>query len=316
MLSRTAESLFWAARHMERADNIARKLEVGYRMSLMPNEGININTEWHSILNASDALDSFYQYYDEINQANIEDFLIYDKRNPSSVKNCIKQARNNGREARTALTTDVWYALNQSYLEFKKFEYGRLRRLDLPSLCEWVKRQVATLRGAHINTQLHDDGSDFFNIGCFIERADNTARLLDIKYHVLLPTIDMVGKEIDNYQWTSLLRGVSAYRAFNWVYHGEQSPEKIADFLILNVICPRSLRYCTAQISDHLNRISEIYGMYSPAQHLATRLHEELKVSQIRFVLKDGLHEFLMQFIVKNNQLANMVSESFLFAER
>ncbi|MBX2849894.1 MAG: alpha-E domain-containing protein [Acidiferrobacterales bacterium] len=316
MLSRTAESLFWTARHMERADNIARRLEVGYRMSLMPNETTDINTEWHSILNASNALDNFYQHHEEINQANIEDFLIYDKNNPSSIKNCIKNARNNGREARTAITTDVWYSLNQSYLEFKTFENRRLHRIDLPSLCDWVKRQVATLRGAHINTQLYDDGADFFNLGCFIERADNTARLLDIKYHVLLPTIDMVGKDIDNYQWTSLLRGVSAYRAYHWAYRGDQTPQKIADFLILNPTCPRSLRYCVAQTSRHLNRLNVAYSSYSPAQHMATLMHEELKVAQVNGILKDGLHEFLMQFILKNNQLANSVGESFLFAER
>lgn len=316
MLSRTAESLFWAARNIERADNIARKLEVGYRMSLMPNETSDVNTEWHSILNSSDALQSFHQYYDEVNQSNVEDFLVYDKRNPSSIKNCILQARNNGRQARTALTTDVWYALNHAFLEFKNFENTRLKRLDLPSLCDWIKRQVATVRGAYINTQLHSEGFDFFNLGCFIERADNTARLLDIKYHVLLPTIDMVGKEIDNYQWASLLRGVSAYRAYNWVYKGEQSPDKIADFLILNPHCPRSLRYCVGQTSYHLNRLCEAYGFYSPAQHLATIINEQLKVTQVNHILRDGLHEFLMSFIVKNNQMADAISESFLFDER
>lgn len=313
MLSRTAESLFWAARYMERADNIARKLEVGYRMSLITNER-NINTEWQSILETSNALELFYDYFDEINQTNIEEFLIYDKRNPSSIKNCIKHARNNAKEARTAITTDVWYSLNNPYLEFKEFENGQSHRFDLPSLCEWVKHHVAALRGSHVNTQLHNGGTDFFNLGCFIERADNTARLLDIKYHILLPTVDMVGNDVDNYQWSSLLRGVSAYRAFHWAYKGDQTPYKIADFLILNPICPRSLRYCMAQTSSHLNRLSDAYSSYSPAQHLSMLVLEELKVAQINTIMEKGLHEFLMQFIIKNNQIADSVSESFLFS--
>jgi uncharacterized alpha-E superfamily protein len=316
MLSRTAECLFWMARYMERAANNARKLEVGYRMSLTPNERIDVNTEWLSLLATSGSQDQFNELYDGVNAVNIESFLVYDQRNPSSIANCIRQARNNAREARTAITRDVWAAVNDAYLEFKKFERSRSKRPDLPSLSDWVKQHMDRLRGAYLNTQLNNDGSDFFNIGCYLERADNTARIVDIKYHVLLPTIDMVGNQVDKYQWSSLLRAVSAYRAFHWAYPGAQSPEKIADFLILNPACPRSLMHCIRQIKHHLERLSQFYGTYNEAMHLIALFNEELQTTSIPQLIENGLHQFLEQFIIKNNHLADSVSESFMFFER
>lgn len=316
MLSRTAECLFWMARYMERAGNLSRKLEVGYRISLMPNDNIDVNTEWLSLLVTSGSQELFNELYEEVNQASIEDFLVYDKRNPSSIASCIRQARNNAREARTAITRDVWSSVNDAHLRFKKFEKRRSNRPDLPTLSDWVKQQVDKLRGAYLNTQLRNDGSDFFSIGCYVERADNTARIIDIKYHVLLPTIDMVGNEVDSYQWSSLLRAVSAYRAFHWAYAGAQSPEKIADFLILNPICPRSLRHCIEQIKYHLDRISRLYGSYSEALHLASLFNEEMQTTTIPQIIESGLHQFLQEFVTKNNHLADSIGESFLFAER
>ena len=315
MLSRTAESLFWTSRHIERADTIARKLEVGYRMSMMPTQNGGMATEWQSILATSSELDKFHESYDEENQENIEDFLIYSETNPTSIRNCIKSARNNGREVRTAITGDVWSALNHAYLDFKEFKTQGSQRQDLPTVCDWVKRHAATVRGAFINTQLHLDGADFFNLGYFIERADNTSRLLDIKYHVLLPTIEMVGGGIDNYQWTTLLRALSSFRSFHWAYGGDFSPEKIADFLILNAACPRSLKHCISQINLHLDRLSTGHGAHSPAQLLAMKMSEELHTTHVSDIISGGLHEFLIQFIRENNELAQGISDSFLFRD-
>lgn len=316
MLSRTAESLFWTSRNMERADTIARKLEVGYRMSMMPVQSGGMASEWNSILAATGELEKFHEHYDEESQENVEQFLVYDDGNSSSIKNCIRSARNNAREVRTAITSDVWSALNQTYLEFRDFDTGNLRRPDLPSLCDWTKRQAATVRGAFINTQLHQDGADFFNLGYFVERADNTARMLDIKYHVLLPTIETVGGAVDNYQWTTLLRAFSSHRSFHWAYGGDYSPEKIADFLILNHTCPRSLKYCIAQTNIHLDRLSLGYGSYSAAQLHAMKMKEDLATARISDIIQNGLHEFLIQFTIENNQLAQQIADSFMFGDR
>ncbi len=159
MLSRTAQSLYWASAYTERADNTARKLGVGYRMSMIPTYSVGMDGEWESLLSSSGLLDLYQSLYESPNQHDVVNFFVFDFRNPSSIKNCIKRARDNGREVRTAITTEVWYALNRSYQSFKLREQAYLAgnppEFDLPDLCDWVNRQSALLRGAFINTQLH-----------------------------------------------------------------------------------------------------------------------------------------------------------------
>ena len=312
MLSRTAESLFWTARYIERADTLARNLEVAYRMSLVPNTSAGNRSEWQSILLTANLLDDFTREYDEISQTNIEHFLIFSHSNPSSIRNCIRGARNNGKEVRIALTSDVWSALNQAYIEFKEFEKAP-ETVDLPTICDWVKRQTATVQGSFLGNQLRLDGYDFYNMGTYIERADNTARLLDIKYYVLLPTIDMIGGSVDTYQWTTLLRALSAYRAYYWIYGGDYSADRIADFLVLNSACPRSLKFSITQVAHHLEMLGENYGSSSEAQTFALKLRDELAAISISEIVEEGLHEFLQSFISSNNQLTEKISQSFLF---
>ncbi|MEO0368082.1 MAG: alpha-E domain-containing protein [Pseudomonadota bacterium] len=316
MLSRTAETLFWTSRYLERADTTARRLEVGYRMSLMPSQGSKHASEWISILEAAGLSEQFYAKYGKVDLPSIEKFLVYDRDNPASIVSCMRAARNNARSIRTAITSDVWTALNTAYLELKSLETRRRANPDLPTMCNWVKKQTATVRGAHLNTQLHDDGLDFYNIGFYLERADNTARILDIKYHVLLPTIDMVGGGVDNYQWTTLLRALAAYRSFYWAYHGDFSPEKIADFLILNPTSTRSLKFCLRKVYEHLGRLDNAYGRSTQATGQASALLAQLEDLQASEILAEGLHEFLIDFIGRNSDLANHIGESFLFGER
>ena len=166
---------------------------------------------------------------------------------------CFERARQNGRAMRTALTTEMWDALNGAYLELAEIEREPRSEPLLPQLCDWTKRQGALFRGTTEGTHLQNDGYDFLNIGGYLERGDNTARLLDVKYYVLLPTTDMVGGSIDTYQWTTLLRALSAFRAFHWSYGGEYRPRKIAHFLILNRACPRSLLHCQDRCSTSIS---------------------------------------------------------------
>lgn len=319
MLSRTAESLYWASAYTERADNTARKLGVGYRMSLIPAYTAGMDGEWESLLSSSGLLGLYQSLYDSPNQRDVVYFFVLDSRNPSSIKNCINRARDNGRAVRTAITTEVWYALNQSYHRFKLKEQayvaGDQPEIDLPVLCDWVNRQSAILRGAFINTQMQNDGSDFFNLGYFMERADNTARLLDIKYYVLLPNQGRFASSAENYQWSSLLRALSSYRSFDWAYSESYSPYNIADFLILNKACPRSLRYCVLQIVRHLDRLSENHGRSSAALHEAQAILQKLDNSPAEKIISDGLHEFLVQFTLDINRLGESITDSYLFKE-
>jgi uncharacterized alpha-E superfamily protein len=314
MLSRTAENLYWLARYMERAETMARLLEVGYRMALMPSAGEGYRNEWASLVAAAGSSAGFEaKFGEQFRQRDVETWLFFDRENPSSVISCIETARQNGRAVRTALTTEMWDALNGAYLELRDIERRPRSAALLPHLCDWTKRQGSLLRGATEGTHLQNDGYDFINIGYYLERADNTARLLDVKYYVLLPTTDMVGGTIDTYQWTTLLRALSSYRAFHWTYGGEYSPRKIAHFLILNRACPRSLLHCQVKVEEHLGALARAYGRHTAAHE---RMHEmlgELAESQVEVVLREGLHEFLTRFILQNASLAQDVADAYLF---
>jgi uncharacterized alpha-E superfamily protein len=317
MLSRTAENLYWLARYMERAETMARLLEVGYRMALMPSAGEGYRNEWASLVAAAGSSAGFEAKFGEtFRQRDVETWLFFDRENASSVTTCIETARQNGRAVRTALTTEMWDALNGAYLELRDME-RRPRTGDLlPRLCDWTKRQGALLRGATEGTHLQNDGYDFLNIGYYLERGDNTARLLDVKYYVLLPTTDMVGGSIDTYQWTTLLRALSSYRAFHWSYGGEYSPRKIAHFLILNRACPRSLLHCQTKTGEHLGWLAKAYGVRTPAHERMQAMLGELAEAQVEDIIEEGLHEFLSRFIQGNAALGQDVADSYLFGVR
>lgn len=318
MLSRTAESLYWLARYMERAETMARLLEVGYRMALIPSVGEGHRGEWESLLRAAGSKAGFEARFGpgEVRQRDVETWLFFDRENSSSVISCIERARGNGRAVRTALTTDMWDALNCAWLELKEIERRPRSEAPLPQLCEWTKRQGALLRGTTESTHLQNDGYDFLNIGTYLERADNTARVLDVKYYVLLPRVDMVGSTIDTYQWTSLLRALSAYRSFHWVYRGDYTPRKVAHFLILNQACPRSLLHCVEMLSFHLDRLSRAYARTTAAHDRVRAVQAELMEAQVEDIIREGLHEFLTRFINQNAALGQDVADGYLFGVR
>ena len=314
MLSRTAENLYWLARYMERAETMARLLEVGYRMALMPSAGEGYRNEWASLVAAAGSSEGFEKKFGEtFRQRDVETWLFFDRENPSSVVSAIETARQNGRAVRTALTTEMWDALNGAYLELREIERRPRSTALLPQLCDWTKRQGALMRGAAEGTHLQNDGYDFLNIGYYLERGDNTARLLDVKYYVLLPTTDMVGGSIDTYQWTTLLRALSAYRAFHWSYGGEYSPRKIAHFLILNRACPRSLLHCLDQVGNHLGRLAHAYGVRTQANERVHAMLGELAEAEVDDIIREGLHEFLTRFIQQNGALGQDVADVYLF---
>ncbi len=312
MLSRTASNLYWLARYMERAETASRLLQVGARMSLIPSAGHGYRNEWESLLRASGTAEGFEQKYGDPVQRNIESYLFFDRDNPSSVASCIVRARENARIVRTALTTQMWDALNTAFQELRQLERTPRSELDLNHLTDWTMRQTALLRGSLDASHLRNDGYDFLNLGFFIERADNTARLLDVKYYVLLPRVDFVGSGLDNYQWTTLLRALSAHRAFYWAYGGEVTAGKIAHFLILNPQCPRSLLASTQGVASHLGRLGRGYDRNTPAQSRAWALLGEIAELTVEDVFEEGLHEFLTRFIREIATLGALVHESYL----
>ena len=315
MLSRTAENLFWSARYIERADSLARLLEVGYRISLIPNTERGYTNEWESILETSGIKDEYLKKYKTISKENIIFFLLFDTKNSSSVKNCIKTARENIRMVRTAVTLEVWNAINSSYHELDKNLKDTKNILkDLPEIIEWIKKQVNLIRGTILNTQLINDGYDFLILGTYFERADFTARIINVKYFILLPSINYVGGDIDNFQWSLMLRSISSFRAFKWAYGGQEiTYTKIIDFLILNMTCPRSLIFSIEKINHHLGRLSKFYKQTSTSNKKMTLMYKKIKNLNAHKITEIGLHEFLKSFIDEINFVYKKFEQKYFF---
>lgn len=314
MLSRTADNLFWIARYIERAETAARLLEVGARMALIPSAA-GYRNEWDSLLSASGTAVGFARKYGDAVQRNLESWLFFDHDNPSSVASCVTAARENGRIVRTALTTQTWDALNSAFQELKALERMPRSELELSRMTDWTMRMAALIRGTIDATLLRNDGWDFLNLGFYLERADNTARLMDVKYYVLLPRVEFVGSGLDNFQWTTLLRAMSSHRAFHWAYRGEVTAGKIAHFLILNPQCPRSLITCVEKMNSHLDRLARGYRRSTDAQEKARHLLAELAELRTEDIFEEGLHEFLTRFIREMNSLGTMIHNCYLHGD-
>jgi len=316
MLSRTAENLFWMGRYIERAETMARLLDVGARIELLPSSaGHGYRNDWDSLLQASGTAVGYAAKYGPPVQTNIESYLFFDRDNPSSVASCIERARENGRIVRTALTSQVWDALNTAFQELRQIDTQPRGELELSRLTEWTTRHAAMVRGSIDATKLRDDGYHFLGLGYNLERADNTARLMDVKYYVLLPRADFVGTGLDTYQWSTLLRAMSAQRAFRWAYGGEITAAKVADFLILNRRCPRSLYTAVTGANDHLAALVAEYGISTPAQDRAASILGDFAQLSVDQVFDEGLHEFLTRFIREMADLAVVVQEVYLSGE-
>lgn len=316
MLSRTAENLFWMGRYMERAETTARLLEVGARIELLPSSaGQGYRNDWDSLLQASGTAAGYAAKYGAAVQKNIESYLFFDRDNPSSVASCIERARENGRIVRTALTSQVWDALNTAFQESRELAARPRGELELSRLTEWTMRHTAMVRGAIDATKLRDDGYHFLGLGYRLERADSTARLMDVKYYVLLPRADFVGSGLDTHQWSTLLRAMSAQRAFRWAYGGEITAAKVADFLILNRRCPRSLYTSIEGAHEHLQWLVAEYGASTPAQDRAASILRDFAQMTVDQVFDEGLHEFLTRFIREMAELAVLVQNVYLSGE-
>ncbi len=309
MLSRAADSLFWLARYMERMDNVARLLEAAQSMSGMT-EGA---AEWSSALVASGAEEAYFEKHDEVTAENALLHLAFDADNASSIMSCLDRARTNARAMRTALTSDMWDAVNGSWLEGRRLTASAFTPERIGETIDWVKTVGTRFYGAYAGTMLRNEIYWFSRLGTFIERADNTARILDVKYHLLLPRDEGVGGAVDYYQWTSILRAVSAVRAYQWVYRTEVKPWNIADLLILRPEMPRSLRACYDEIDFALAQIAYSHqGRRGECHRQAGAMAAQLRFARVEDVFNRGLHEYLTDIIERTTQLGVEVSAFYM----
>lgn len=311
MLSRTADSLYWTGRYIERADFLARILEATLRLAAIPTREGKSEAVWAGAAASAGVGAAFAASGAAVNERAVREYLAFSPDNPSSITACLTRARTNARSVRTALTVELWEAINGAWNGLSE-RGAPTRRDDFVSFLEWVKSVTLSVEGAASRTMLRNDGYWFLRLGAAIERADNTARLLDVKYHLLLPEDERVGGQLDYFQWTTLLREVSALTAYRWVYRDNVKPWLVADLLVLNRQMPRSLASCQTEIVSCLELLAAEYGRRGPAQRLAGAGLTRFEAATIEAVFQSGLHEYIQAFLKDNNALGQAVSEQYL----
>ena len=312
MLSRTADSLYWFSRYVERADYLARMLEAAMRLSSLPIRREDAENEWASALATAGCMADFESLYDRVSPAKVTRFLAFSKRNPTSIRNCLRIARRNARQVRTALTAEMWDTINSAWLELNRLDFDNMDASAMARFLEWVKEISLRIDGSGYRTMLRNDAYSFARLGIFLERADNTARILDVKYHVLLPENVEVGGGLDYSQWAAILRAVSALTAYHHVYHESLKPLRIADLMLLNDKMPRSLASCYRAICANLDSLAGAYGKQGEAQRLARSMRNRLDNARIEQIFESGLHEFCENAIKDNGRLGAVIAEQYL----
>ncbi|MCK6424690.1 MAG: alpha-E domain-containing protein [Burkholderiaceae bacterium] len=316
MLSRTADHLFWMSRYMERAENTARMLDVNYQTSLLPQSTAVAEQGWRGLLSISELTQDFASRYGAVDARAVMDFMVRDERNPSSILCCLRAARENARAVRGALTTEVWETTNQTWLEFNRMLRGDSFERDPAALFEWVKFRSHLSRGVQVGTMLLDEALHFVRIGTFLERADNTARLLDVKFHAVesdfYGAADARDQEYDFYHWSAILRSVSGFEVYRKVYRNVIQPEKVAELLILRPDMPRSLAACMHEVVGNLVLVAN--DQSAETLRRAGRLNADLEYGRIDEILATGLHAYLTQFLDRVSDLGVGISRDFLVA--
>ena len=312
MLSRTADNLYWLARYVERAEYIARILDTTLRLTALPLAYVGTTNEWESAVATAGCAGGFFEHYEEANEETVTEFLAFSAANPSSIRSCFETARINARAVRTALTIEMWDTINSAWLELQKWGNGPRSREEFARFLRWVQESSLRFDGSAYRTMLRNDAYWFSRLGVYMERADNTARILDVKYHLLLPAHENVGGALDYFQWSAILRSVSALTAYHWVYRENLKPWRIADLLILRDEMPRSLASCYENLVQNLDRIAGAYGRQGNSQRQARIVRTKLQNSRIEEIFQSGLHEFIDEFVENNNQLGTAIAQQYL----
>ena len=314
MLCRTANELFWMARHIERAENTARLLDVTYRTSLLPYDvrepGMAWAEPWSVPLITSGTATAYYVRYPVLSAENVLRFMILDAANPSSIFCCLRAARESARSVRGAITSEMYEDLNSSWLEMRDVDFATVEARGMSEFLDWVKMRSHLFRGVTFGTMLRDEAYHFIRLGTHLERADNTARILDVKYHTLLPSAADVGGAVDYYQWGALLRSLSGFESYRKIYSDVITPRRVAELLILRDDMPRSLHACMNFIHETLETLCDTSSR--EVERAAGELHAKLHYGRADAIIEQGLHEYLMDFLERISKLGEGVNRHFL----
>jgi uncharacterized alpha-E superfamily protein len=307
MLGRTANNVYWMARYVERAENMARLLASTYHMSLLPANRSGKDDDWEAPLRLVADRSDFLQRYGVVSAGTVLPFMALDGDNPESILSAIRLARDNARATRTELTTEVWEGINQTYIEIEGMSYAKMVDQGFREFFDWVRDRSHLFRGAIYGTMRRGDAFAFARLGTFIERTDNTARFLAIKWELLTPTGRPLLAE-DYFRWGALLRAFSAYKAYREVYSTIIEPRRVAELLLLRRDMPRSLYACSAETADILQSLRS----QAPCTRTAMQIAERLQRSRIDGILRSGLPRFLNNHVASSNELHGMIGREFM----
>lgn len=310
MLSRTASALYWLGRYLERADFIARLVEATVRLDALSARPAG-QAAWQSALAVSYTDEAFAATGQAVTQANVARYLTLDASHPGSIIRCLEMARYNARAVRTALTRESWTAINRAWWLFQNRAStgGATQTLNL---VEQVKGEIRGFDGA-IHRMMRNEATLLIQLGAAVERADNTARLIDVKYHLLLPKGEAVGGVVDRDQWTTILQTVSAVTAYRWLYSDGLNPTNVIDLLISRVELPPSLAACVEETVGLLSALAKRTGLQGEADRMARARLARLQKTRTSEVIVSGLHEYLEAFIAENEMLNNAIARQFRF---
>jgi uncharacterized alpha-E superfamily protein len=308
MLSRTADHLYWMARYTERAENMARMLDVAVQTSMLPQSQLDTEQAWRAMLGISELQEAFDATHGELNESNVLAFMVTDPANPSSIVSCLSSARENARAVRGVLTTELWETQNATWLEL-----GERVVLDGDpgAFFEWVKHRCHLARGVALGTMLADEAMVFIHLGTFLERADSTARILDVKYHAAKDSVthDLLTQR-EFYYWAALLRSVAGFEIYRKVYRDSITPARVAELLMLRADMPRSLLACMEQVVTNLKAVrNDVSG---DTERQAGRMQAQLQFARIEDILEAGLDNTLSKFMEDVYDLGNRISRDFL----
>jgi uncharacterized alpha-E superfamily protein len=309
MLSRVASNLYWMSRYVERAENTARVLDVTWRMSLLVKEPRLQDQEWFAPLNITGTLFPFAGRHHTVCAREVLHFMALDPENPSSIYSCARQARENARAIRGAITSEMWEVLNATWIEMQQLTEEKVNARGFSAFFDWVKERSHLFRGVTFGTMRRDDAYHFTRLGTHMERSDSTARILDVKYHILLPSVTDVGGAVDYYQWSAVLRSVSAFEAYRQVYRDVITPVRLAELLILREDLPRSLHFCMRQVMDTLDIVKNDRSAETLRQ--TGQVLSQLRYGRIADIFALGLHEYLTDYLKAMQGVSTEIQKSF-----
>jgi uncharacterized alpha-E superfamily protein len=315
MLGRSANGIFWMFRNLERAENTGRLIDAGFRLALT-RDAADASDEWRSVV-VTLGLRKAYEakFGNEYNGPQVFNFILRDKDNKGNVLVMSEGARMNARMVRAGITRELWEAVNENWMRLCELLARPVRETNLGLVLDAIRRQATQVRGAMMGTMLRNEIFNFAQIGKFVERADNTARILDVKYYVLLPAVSYVGSSLDNVQWDNVLRSVAGERAYRWLNAGRMDPRGIAEFMILDKRFPRSLAFSYTKLRSNLASLAREYGTEMPSHEILRDADSRMHTLTIETIFERGLHEYIGEFIAQNKNLALQVQRDYRFVE-